>query len=663
MTVLRAIFVLAVLVIAPRAVLAQQPLPELSLEELMRMDAGRVFGASERIQPVTEAPSSVSFITAEEIARYGYRTLAEILNSVRGMYVTDDRAYSLVGTRGFAKPGDYNRRILLLVNGHRVNDGLFGQAQVGAEFGIDPSLFERVEVIRGPASSLYGDSAVLAVVNVITKSGESINGTSVSIEGGSLGLVSSTISTGRRYANGLDLALSATFMRRTGVERLYFPAYDTPATNNGIAENLDGEDLGQWYGQARFRNLMLTTAYGRRHRDVPTAPFGTIFNEQQFPEEATDRHTLVDAEYVHVFGGTRAAFRGSFDQYSHDRLHPFATRGPVIVGHTEVLANRWTAGARLTRALPGRQTLTVGAEAINHVHQDQLARYIDPPTPVFDIDRSTVQTAAYLQDEIKLGRWVILVGGLRYDRYEDFTRTTPRAAVIVTPSANESFKYLYGRAFRAPSAYELNTYYFGEDVLALRPETVDTHEIVWERYMSGWLRTSASTYWYKADNLVSLTSHPTSFLRTTFVNAGHVDARGLELEAQMRLVRGLQGLMSYAWQRAKDTAIDATLANSPAQMTKLRVSIPGPLASSSVSVEVLSMSSRKSIVGTRLSPATTANVNLVVPVGRTFELFGGAQNLFDVEYSDPVSEQHRQDVIQRNGRTANIGLRWKLGAK
>ena len=145
----------------------------------MRIDAGQVFGASERLQPVTEAPASVSFITAEEIARYGYRTLADILRGVRGMYVTDDRNFSFLGTRGFAKPGDYNSRILLLVNGHRVNDNVFGQAEIGAEFGLDPAMFERVEIIRGPASSLYGDSAFFAVVNVITRTGASLGGASI----------------------------------------------------------------------------------------------------------------------------------------------------------------------------------------------------------------------------------------------------------------------------------------------------------------------------------------------------------------------------------------------------------------------------------------------------------------------------------------------------
>src|SRR4029434_3099703 len=164
-----------------------QSLSDLSLEDLMRTDAGRVFGASERSQPVTEAPSSVSFITAEDITRYGYKTLADILHGVRGLYVSDDRNFSFLGARGFGKPGDYNSRILLLVNGHRVNDNIYGQAEIGAEFGLDPATFERVEIIRGPASSLYGDSAFFAVVNVITKTGAAVDGASVSYEAGSYG--------------------------------------------------------------------------------------------------------------------------------------------------------------------------------------------------------------------------------------------------------------------------------------------------------------------------------------------------------------------------------------------------------------------------------------------------------------------------------------------
>jgi iron complex outermembrane receptor protein len=201
-----------------------QSLSDLTLEDLMKLDAGQVFGASERLQPVTEAPASVSFITGDEITRYGYRTLADILRAVRGMYVTNDRNYSFIGTRGFGKPGDYNSRILLLINGHRVNDNIFGQAEIGAEFGLDPAMIERVEIIRGPASSLYGDSAFLAVVNVMTRTGASLNGGSVALEAGTLGTQLVRISAGRQLANGLDVALSGTYEQSEGVRRLYFLA-------------------------------------------------------------------------------------------------------------------------------------------------------------------------------------------------------------------------------------------------------------------------------------------------------------------------------------------------------------------------------------------------------------------------------------------------------
>ena len=177
----------------------------------------QVFGASDRLQPVTEVPSSVTIVTADEISRYGYRTLADILRGVRGFYVTDDRNYSYVGARGFNRPGDYSTRVLLLVNGHRVNDNVYDQASVGAEFGIDAAMFERVEIIRGPASSLYGTNALFAIVNVVTRTGASLNGASFDVDAGTLGTQLVRGSAGRRLANGMDFALSGTYERSDGV--------------------------------------------------------------------------------------------------------------------------------------------------------------------------------------------------------------------------------------------------------------------------------------------------------------------------------------------------------------------------------------------------------------------------------------------------------------
>jgi outer membrane receptor protein involved in Fe transport len=648
----------------PSSASAQSALSDLSLEDLMKLDAGQVFGASERLQPVTEAPASVSFITAEEIARHGYRTLADILRSVRGMYVTDDRNFSLIGTRGFGKPGDYNSRVLLLVNGHRVNDNVFGQAEIGAEFGLDPAMFERVEIIRGPASSLYGDSAFFAVVNVITRTGASLGGGSIAIETGTLGSQLARAAVGHRFANNVDVALSGTYEHSDGVARLYFPAFDAPATNHGVAEGLDGEGVRQFYGRLAFKGLTVTGAYGSRRRDVPTASFGTLFNQQESPEQTIDRHTLVDAEFGRSFSGTRVTLRASFDRFTYDGRYPLAgeQNSASVVAFDSAVGTRWSIDAGLTRAFPGRQTVRAGVEFIDNVRQDQATRFSDSPVLALDSHRSSVQHALYLQDEIKIARWFIVNAGLRYDGYEEFVRVTPRAALIYLPSPSQSVKYLFGNAFRAPNAYEQNTY-FGQQVRNLRPESIDTHELVWERYINDWLRTSISAYWYKADQLITVIADDTTPLGISFVNQGEVHAKGLELETQMRFNGGSRALVSYALQSAVDQETHAILPNSPRHMAKARISVPLPIRQSVVSAEGQYLSRRQTLTGAEVSPAVTLNVTMIQPLGRSWELFGGVQNVFDARYDDPASSGHRQDVIPQNGRTARISLRWGQGTK
>src|SRR6185295_8698262 len=296
MTRLRWIAAAVALAISPALAAAQTPqqLADLDLEDLMKIRVQRVFGASERLQPVTEAPSAVTIVTADEIARYGCRSLAEILGGVRGFFVTNDRNYSYLGARGFGRPGDYNTRVLLLVNGHRINDNVFDQAYIGAELGIDVAMFDRVEIIRGPASSLYGTSAFFAVVNVITRSGASIHGVALEAGAGTLGSQLARGSFGRQFANGVDIAASGTYEQSRGVDRLYFPAFDAAGTNQGIAEDLDGEQLGEVYGRFKLRDLTVTATQGQRHKVVPTASFFTVFNSQAPREQTTDQHSMID---------------------------------------------------------------------------------------------------------------------------------------------------------------------------------------------------------------------------------------------------------------------------------------------------------------------------------------------------------------------------------
>jgi iron complex outermembrane receptor protein len=183
---------------------------------------------------------------------------------------------------------------------------------------------------------------------------------------------------------------------------------------------------------------------------------------------------------------------------------------------------------------------------------------------------------------------------------------------------------------------------------------------VWEHYVNNWLRTSASTYWYQADRLIGTTPNSSLAAGYSFVNQGRVRAKGLEFEAQMRLRREARALVSYAMQSAVDQQTDRHLPNSPRHLAKARLSVPGPTARSFISAEMQYLSSRTTVSGSTVQGQTTINLTIRQPLGRSWELFGGARNFLDATLADPASSQHQQDVIPQNGRMLRIGLRWQV---
>src|SRR5579863_2281793 len=168
-------------VIAAAQTTQDQDLMALSLEKLAHV---KVFSASRHLEDEQRAPSSVSIITADEIRRNGWRTLADALSVLRGVYTAYDRQYVYLGIRGFMRPGDYNSRILLMVNGHRVNENIYGSAALGEEFPLDVELIDHIEVVRGPGSSLFGTNAVFGVINVITRKADGNSAIEASGESG-----------------------------------------------------------------------------------------------------------------------------------------------------------------------------------------------------------------------------------------------------------------------------------------------------------------------------------------------------------------------------------------------------------------------------------------------------------------------------------------------
>ena len=195
----------------------------MNLEQLMKVQFST---ASKHPENVSETPASVTVITRSDIRAYGWRTLAEVLQSVRGYWVNSDRDYSYLGVRGFARPGDNNTRILLLVNGHRLNDNIFYQALIGTEFPLDVELIERIEIVRGPASSLYGTNAFFGVINVVTQQPPISPTLETSVETGSEWMRKARVTVGLpRVLDGI--LFSASLYRFNGEERVFFSALGT----------------------------------------------------------------------------------------------------------------------------------------------------------------------------------------------------------------------------------------------------------------------------------------------------------------------------------------------------------------------------------------------------------------------------------------------------
>ncbi len=129
-----------------------------------------VVGGSKYAQKQSEVAAAVSIITRDEIRAFGWRTLAEALASLPGIHTTNDRQYTYLGTRGFGLPGDLTARVLININGNRVNDPVYDGGPVGRDFPLDLALVERIEFIPGPGGAVYGQNAMFGVVNVTANS-------------------------------------------------------------------------------------------------------------------------------------------------------------------------------------------------------------------------------------------------------------------------------------------------------------------------------------------------------------------------------------------------------------------------------------------------------------------------------------------------------------
>ena len=644
-------------VLSSASVAADTVVADSGAEAILFQDIPSVFAASKYEQKQSEAPSSVSIVTAEEIRKYGHRNLADILRSVRGFYTSYDRSYTYIGVRGFNRPGDYNSRILLLVDGYRTNEPIYEQAYIGNESIIDVDMIDRVEVIRGASSSLYGTNAIFAVVNVITKRGRDLKGGELSGEVASFDTRKTRFSYGDRLDSGQEYLLSASYYDSKG-QRLYFPEYNS--TNNGIAERGDDERYQNFFVKHAAGDFTLTAASVKREKGMPTGLFSTVFNDPR--TRATDpRLTFINLKYEHDLDkDSQLMLRAGYNRYDYTATYPYA--GPPAYVVQEESHGQWLmVEALFSTRIAERHRLVAGMEDQSNIRQDQHS--MDDALVVYlDDRRKSNRWAVYAQDEFRVSDRFIVNLGVRHDRYEEFGGTTnPRLGLVVLTEHETAFKLLYGRAFRAPNNYELYYNDGGNTQKAnpfLQPETIDSYEFIVEHPLRRNLRASASLYSYAVKNLINLETDPLDNL-AFYSNVDRVDSVGLEVEVDGRFFPRLDGRLSYAYQKNEVASSGRALTNSPQHLVKVNLSTPIIVDKLVAGFETQYTSQRLTVGSARTSGYAISNLVLT---GRRWvkgvDLTFGVYNLFDKKYADPVSDAYAPlDTVQQDGRSYRFKLK------
>ncbi len=636
-------------------------LGEVSLEQLGKIE---VYTASKHLQSGADAPSSVTVITADEIEKHGYRTLADVMQTVRGFFVTYDRNYSSVGVRGFARPGDYNTRILLLVDGHRLNDNLYDEPMFGTEFPIDIDLIARIEIIRGPVSSLYGSNALFAVINVVTKRSQDLKGLELSGEAGSFNTYKGRMSYGGEF-HDLEFLISGTFYGSRGHNQLFFAPFNTPETNNGIASHADDDQVGSGLATASFRNFTLQAVYGTREKGVPTGPFGSVFNN---PGTRTiDSHAYVDLRYERTLAKSwDISIRTFYDRYTYNGIYIYPGSDPSQVSPNIDFADGkwWGTELQTTKTVLRHNRITAGGEYRNNFRQNQVNYSLNPYALYMDDRRNSYVGAAYVQDELSITKTLAINAGLRYDYYNLAEASVdPRAALIYRPTHQTTFKLIYGNAFRIPNVYEL--YYNIPPLLPnpdLKPERIRTTEVVWEQGIRNHVWISTSAFYNAIDGLITDEVVNTDSL--IFRNLQNVKSSGIELEIRGQLTQGLEGTASYSFQQTKDRTTQQLLSNSPRNLVKLSLSQPFLRRKVFLSLDAQYRARMQALDSNPVSPFTVINATLLSRnLGNHLDLSASVYNLLDKRYFDPPSSENLQLPIQQDGRSFRVKLTWHLGER
>jgi outer membrane receptor protein involved in Fe transport len=638
-----------------------------------------VTAASRRAESVFDAPASVSIVPQEELRAFGFQTVWDALGGLRGIYQTNDHAYVSLGFRGFSQPQDYGNRLLSLTDGHVMNDDLLGSSYVGYDARTDLLDVERIEVVRGPGSALYGTNAFFGVINVVTRDRDTLLRPHASIATDGFRMGRLRVGGGTRITPDIGFWASASGLLSQG-DDLYLP--EIAGTEDGYVRNADRAYGATLAARAWAGDFTLEGSYNRRRKWIPTGAFETIVGDPRASN--TDSRGFVELRWDPRFSPEVAlSARVFLDYYEYGGGYPYDPEGTVDP-ETGVVRDSWLGywlGGELRAIFDPVEWLhiTAGAESrgsavADLASQDVSGRYLDEVPRLFGF-------GAYAVGEVTPIDWITVhlggrfdyfsVAALRADADSEFAEGafSPRAAVIVRPWDTGIFKLIGGSAFRAPSIYELRYNDGGVTQIppdTLLPERIWTGELEFTQRIEEELSAVVSVFYNYIENPITTEEVGEQFRYTNSPDAAQTIGGEAEVRREWR--SGWMVAASYSFQRTRigdllSDAPEARLTNSPEHMASFRGAAP-------LIEELLTLAVRLRVESPRLglrtfADGTTQLVEGDIPLLADVTLSGevsaiglryavGIRNLFDWQYRLPGGEDIAVPFIPQTGRTVYL---------
>ncbi|MBD3309367.1 TonB-dependent receptor [candidate division KSB3 bacterium] len=577
-----------------------------------------VVTASKRPERIAEAPSIISVITREDIKRMGARTIMDVLRTIPGIDIVKDASnLSQIAVRGLRS--EASAGVKILVDGHPLNDPITGGATTFYD-ALPLKNVQRIEIIRGPASAIYGSNAFVSVINIITLRAQEIDGLEIFLGAGSASAVNPAFLLGNVF-NELEVTVYADYYTTDGNELFVktdaLTVYDeTPRAEETASvsrapgtfqESQETIDLSY---TLRYRDLTLRGKFFDKHR----GPFLTDFYALNTQSREDTRHIYTGLEY-HRFLTERFELSSEiyveyFHLDTHEHVAPGITlfpsdTGPGVVYPHGLISNfraeSWRVGSehQVNFRLFPNNDLTLGVayeyftlqEASLHTNVFNLSAGF-PPDVLVDIQTifPEVDTASYqnfaaifAQDTWQIRPNFDLTLGVRGDYFSDFGGIfTPKVGMTYEPHDALNLKFLFGSAFRIPSFAESFLDVTSPDTLPqddLVVEELRTFEVGLSTKPADWFIGEINYFYTDINELTEVAegrdtgSYPIGTTRT-YQNIGGIDIQGVEVEVRGKSEREL-GLgiipriigswfrLNYSYQETTDSVSYEQVPNMP----------------------------------------------------------------------------------------------------